>query len=246
LTTTAARVAATVAAVAVSALPALPSAASSGHCQVGTPTRAGAVVAKVVVASDVLSEPGVGRRVWRAPTQTLWGGNPSWLLVLGCARDAVGREWLRVLLPIRPNGTSGWIRADFVLADRSDFSLEVRVARAQVSVFRAGKLIRHVGAVVGSSSTPTPLGLFATYDPVPQRRKDGFVGPWVIHLTSRSNVLDDFGGGPGRVAIHGRGAASLRIPLGSAASHGCIRVDNDVVSWLARTLPIGTPVMIRR
>jgi lipoprotein-anchoring transpeptidase ErfK/SrfK len=39
-------------------------------------------------------------------------------------------------------------------------------------------------------------------------------------------VLDDYGGGPGRVAIHGRAGASLLDPLGTARSHGCIRIDN--------------------
>ena len=228
----------------VGALPTAQSEASHEGCFVAAPTRAGATIAKIVVAADVLREPSAGRRIWRAPTQTPWGANPSWLLVLGCVADGKGREWLRVLLPIRPNGTTGWIGRDFVLLGRSDYSLEVSTRRAEVSVFEAGRLVRRVGAVVGAPSTPTPHGLFAVYDPVPQARPAGFVGPWVVHLTGHSDVLDDFGGGPGRVAIHGRGAASLRVPLGSSASHGCIRVDNDVVSWLARTIPAGTPVVI--
>jgi|SRR5215217_2010344 len=52
-------------------------------------------------------------------------------------------------------------------------------------------------------------------------------------------------GGPGRVAIHGRGGASLLDPLGTAASHGCIRVDSRQAAWLARVLPPGAPVEIR-
>ena len=240
-----AAVAAAVAAVAHPAVRPAGAAGAAGACAVAPPTRAGATVAKVVVASDVLRAPGTGPRVWRAATQTPWGHNPSWLLVLGCARDSAGREWLRVLLPIRPNGASGWIRADFVLLARSDYSIEIRTRSAELSVFEAGILIRRVRAVVGAPSTPTPLGLFAAYDPVSQPLPDGFVGPWVIHLTGHSDVLDDYGGGPGRVAIHGRGGASLRVPLGSASSHGCIRVDNNVVVWLARTIPMGTPVKIR-
>jgi hypothetical protein len=239
-------VAAVVAFAFVGALPVAQSTSSRVGCDVAGPGRAGATIAKVVVAADVLREPNGGGRIWRAQTRTPWGANPSWLLVLGCASDEAGREWLRVLLPIRPNGSTGWMRRDYVLTGRSEYRLEVRTRRAELLVFRAGRLVRRVGAVVGASSTPTPLGLFAAYDPVPQARPDGFVGPWVIHLTGHSDVLDDFGGGPGRVAIHGRGASSLRVPLGSAASHGCIRVDNDIVSWLARAMPMGTPVVIRR
>jgi lipoprotein-anchoring transpeptidase ErfK/SrfK len=59
-------------------------------------------------------------------------------------------------------------------------------------------------------------------------------------------VLESYGGGPGRVAIHGRGGASLRDPLGSARSHGCVRIPNRAVAWLAERAAPGTPVDIRR
>ena len=212
--------------------------------RVDAPSRLGATIAKVVVAANVLRRPGARGRVWRAPTSTEWGDNPSWLLVLGCTVDAGGRSWLRVAVPVRPNGASGWIRADYVLLGHSDYRIQISTSRADVSVYRRGLLVGRSRAVVGATGTPTPHGLFAVYDPVAQPRADGFVGPWVIHLTAHSDVLDDFGGGPGRVAIHGRGGASLRVPLGSAASHGCVRVDNDIVSWLARTIPVGSPVLI--
>jgi lipoprotein-anchoring transpeptidase ErfK/SrfK len=68
----------------------------------------------------------------------------------------------------------------------------------------------------------------------------------VLSLTSFSNVLESFGSGPGRVGIHGRSGASLRDPLGSARSHGCIRISNGPVRWLARRARPGTPVRVRR
>ena len=181
---------------------------------------------------------------WRAGTRTPWGGDPTWLLVTGCAHDPAGRHWLRVVLPVRPNGAAGWLRADFVLLRRTAYEVEISTGRAELAVYRAGRRVRRARAVVGAPGTPTPRGLFAVYDPIPQPRPNGFVGPWVIHLTAHSTVLENFGGGPGRVAVHGRGGVSLRVPLGSAASHGCVRVDNSVVAWLARTIPPGTPVRI--
>lgn len=57
-------------------------------------------------------------------------------------------------------------------------------------------------------------------------------------------VLGQRGGGPGRIAIHGRDGASLENPLGSAASHGCVRVDNDQIDWMAAHIQPGTPVDI--
>jgi lipoprotein-anchoring transpeptidase ErfK/SrfK len=50
---------------------------------------------------------------------------------------------------------------------------------------------------------------------------------------------------PGRVAIHGRAGGSLLDPLGTPASHGCIRIDNQAVGWLAQHVPAGSPVNIR-
>lgn len=49
---------------------------------------------------------------------------------------------------------------------------------------------------------------------------------------------------PGLYAIHGRGGASLLDPLGSARSHGCIRLDNSAVGLLAADAAEGTPVQI--
>jgi len=67
-----------------------------------------------------------------------------------------------------------------------------------------------------------------------------------LHLTAHSDVLENYGGGAGRTAMHGRSGASLADPLGTARSHGCVRVDNADVSWLARTVPAATPVLIWR
>ena len=211
------------------------------------PSRAsGAVVAKVVIVTVARSQPGAGTTKWKVRTETQWGHGPQQLLVLRRALDAQGREWLKVRLPIRPDGSSGWIRSDFALVKSTPYWIDVSLSRRLVSVYRNGHLVRRFRAVVGAPSTPTPKGLSAIYDPIQQPDANGFVGPWVLHLTAFSEVLMKFDGGLGRVGIHGRAGASLRDPLGSARSHGCIRVDNAQVSWLAHTMPRGTPVDVHR
>jgi hypothetical protein len=70
--------------------------------------------------------------------------------------------------------------------------------------------------------------------------------PAALHRTAHSDVLEDYGGGKGRVAIHGRSGPLRADPLGSARSHGCVRIDNADVAWLARRATEGTPVEIRR
>ncbi|MFN8205225.1 MAG: L,D-transpeptidase [Solirubrobacteraceae bacterium] len=209
--------------------------------------RQGATAAKIVAATSARTRPGAraGRVVWFAHTTTPWAGGPQQLLVLGSHDDAAGRRWLRVLLPIRPNGTSAWIPRDRVRLLRLRTWISVSLRRRTVTLYRNGRRLARSRAVIGAPATPTPRGLAAVYERAAQRPADGFLGPWALHLTALSDVLDDYGGGPGRVAIHGRDGASLLDPLGSARSHGCIRISDRAVRRLARLAPPGTPVRIR-
>ena len=68
--------------------------------------------------------------------------------------------------------------------------------------------------------------------------------PFALALSARSNVLRQFGGGPGQIAIHG--VANLGGTLGTAISHGCIRLGNRSIRWLAARIAPGTPVTITR
>jgi len=169
-----------------------------------------------------------------------WTGGPVGLLVLK-ARPG----WVQVRLPNRPNRAAAWISADRVVLRPTRWRVEIDVARRQVTALRDGRPVRRFGAVVGAPGTPTPRGRFAIYEVDRQPNPFGFLGPVALHLTAHSAVLDNYGGGPGRVALHGRGGASLLDPLGSAASHGCIRVDSARAAWLARVLRPGVPVTIR-
>jgi lipoprotein-anchoring transpeptidase ErfK/SrfK len=207
------------------------------------PTPREAHLAQVVVPTRVRARPGAGaRREWLT-TEARWGGGPVRLLVLRSSRDRRGRRWLRVRLPDRPNNRAGWIRSDHVRLRTTPWRIVISTGSRALTVRRAGKAVRRFPAVVGAPATPTPQGLFAIDERIPQF--GGELGPWALHLTAHSQVLEDYGGGKGRVAIHGRSGALLADPLGSARSHGCIRIDNAAVSWLASRAIEGTPVVIR-
>ena len=180
-------------------------------------------------------------------TQWLKPTDAAWLLVTDRARPAHGRCWVQVRLPYRPNGSTGWINADKVTPERTTWRITVSTAHRTLTLFRAGKIVRTVSVVVGKPSTPTPDGLFAVWWAIPWH-PDAFLGSWVLDLTAHSDALQQFDGGDGTVAIHGRGGASLQDPLGTADSHGCIRLSNDTIDWLVHTvgpsrLP-GTPVQV--
>jgi L,D-transpeptidase catalytic domain len=201
-------------------------------------------VARVVKSTRALAEPGAGRTVMRVSPLAEWGGGEVQFLVLRSALVG-GRRWLEVRLPERPNSDAGWIRADLTRVSTTPWRIEVSTARARISVERAGKPVATFAAVVGKPSTPTPRGLFAVDEPI--RQPGGSeLGPWALFLTAHSRVLDDYGGGPGRIAIHGRAGPLLADPLGSKASHGCIRVANGHVRWLHGIAIPGTPVQITR
>jgi lipoprotein-anchoring transpeptidase ErfK/SrfK len=231
-------------AVAMTAFAAAPASAAPEAAGPNVRGEEAATTARVVVATAARTRPGGGRRIWRVARVTAWSGHAQTLLVVDRAiRD--GREWLKVLLPIRPVGATGWIPRDKAVLGRSRYRIQLRLRTRRLTVYHDGRPVRRFPAVVGAPGTPTPRGLAAIYERNRQPDPGGFLGPWSLALTAMSDALESFGGGPGRVAIHGREGASRSDPLGSARSHGCIRITSRAVSWLARHAPPGTPVRIR-
>lgn len=158
-------------------------------------------------------------------------------------REARGGEpWLLVRLPGRPAGRTGWIRERNVHLLSSRWRIVVDRARRRALVYRDGRVVERVSVVVGAASTPTPRGRYFVVERVRQRA-DSRLGPWALATSAYSRVLQEYDGGPGQIALHGRAGDLARDPLGSARSHGCIRFDNEVIRRLAR-LPTGTPVDI--
>jgi lipoprotein-anchoring transpeptidase ErfK/SrfK len=200
------------------------------------------MIAKLMIPAAARSEPAGSTVIARFDTSIRAGGGPTELLVLDhlFVKD---KEWLQVLLPIRPNGAAGWIDASVARLITSPWRIVISTKQRTVEVFELGHKIRSFKAVVGALDTPTPRGSFAISERI-SLANDGFYGSWILTLTAHSNVLDTFEGGDGRVAIHGRGGSSLLDPLGSARSHGCIRLDNAAIDWLAKIAQPGTPVEI--
>jgi lipoprotein-anchoring transpeptidase ErfK/SrfK len=199
-------------------------------------------VARVVAPTWARREPGKLPAVMKVSPLAEWGGGRVQYLVLG-SKLVDGRRWLRVRLPERPNAAAGWVPADLTRDSTTPWRIVVSTSEARLTVERAGRKVVSFPSVVGKPSTPTPRGLFAIDEPI--RQPSGSeLGPWALFLTAHSRVLDDYGGGPGRIAIHGRAGPLLADPLGTAASHGCIRIPNARVSWLAHIAINGTPVEI--
>jgi lipoprotein-anchoring transpeptidase ErfK/SrfK len=163
------------------------------------------------------------------------------LPVLGHKASANGRHWLRVLLPGRPNGHTGWIKQRLTTRAVTRWRIVVTTGNRRVTVYHSGRAVRTFKAVVGKPSTPTPFGRFFVEEAIELRSGD--VGaPYALALSARSTVLQEFDGGPGQIALHG--LSNVGGVLGTAVSHGCIRLDNAAMRWLVRRIGPGVPVTI--
>lgn len=215
---------------------ATPVAAIAAPCQaagalVGGPTDTVSWRAELLGRTSfytTIPRPGVYRRGFVGPSQT------TWLLVLAAASRA-GQCWVEVRLPMRPNDAVGWMDGARVVLRPTSWRIVVSLAARTLTLIHAGVTTRRLRVVVGAPATPTPTGLFAIVG-VWSSPPGEFVGSWILALTAHSEVLRTFDGGDGLTAIHGRGGASLRDPLGSARSHGCVRLANSAVDWLVHTI----------
>lgn len=187
-----------------------------------------------------------------APTLTVVAGRRpltdvrTVLPVVATETDVDGRRWLRVRLPGRTLGSepppaSGWILDRRTRRDATPWRIVVDLGTRRVAVMHRGVPVRSFRAIVGASSTPTPRGRFLVEENVrlPPERAGA---PFALATSARSNVLQEFDGGPGQIALHGRHGLGGR--LGTATSHGCVRLSDGAISWIAARVGPGARVTI--
>jgi lipoprotein-anchoring transpeptidase ErfK/SrfK len=163
------------------------------------------------------------------------------LPVLAHETSRDGRSWIRVRLPGRPSGHTGWIPASHTRLQSTSWRIEVKLSTRRVTVYRFGHVARRFRAIVGAPSTPTPRGRFFIEEAVALSPLD-HGGPFALATSARSNVLQEFEGGPGQIALHG--TAGLPGTLGTAVSHGCVRLSAEAITWLAHRVGSGVPLRI--
>lgn len=163
-------------------------------------------------------------------------GSPRSFFIL-----AVQDGWVRVELPVRPNGSTGWVKASDVKLQPVTDSIRVVLATRTIYVTRAGHQVISGPVAVGSTRNPTPKGSFYVTDLVKPKDPGGAYGEFALGLSAFSSTLTEFAGGPGQVGIHG---TNVPGSIGKPVSHGCIRVP-DQVDRALRDLKLGTPVVIQ-
>ena len=201
-----------------------------------------------VAVSDLVATASSDLAVYAAPDDsepmstlpaTTEFGSPTTVRVLSQDADAT---WLLVSLPTRPNGSTGYVRGDDVTLATIDRAIDVDLAARLLRVVDFdGNVILETAVAIGSAENPTPTGNFYVTDLLDTGNDGGAYGPYALGISAHSDTLSEFGGGDGQIGLHGTNQPSS---IGQAASHGCVRLPNDVVVQLAESLPLGTPVSI--
>jgi lipoprotein-anchoring transpeptidase ErfK/SrfK len=145
---------------------------------------------------------------------------------------------MRLLLPARPNGATGWVDASRMRVAHSPDQIRVNLATRTLRLARDGQEIGVWTVGVGAEVTPTPTG--RTFLLASARNSLLAGSPVTLPLGAHSDTLDTFGGGPGTVAIHPWPDPEV---FGTASSHGCVRVPDAAMAALG-AVPLGTLVLI--
>lgn len=156
---------------------------------------------------------------------------------------STGTERLEVYLPVRPNGSLGWVDSSAVTVTRVHYRIEVRLGEHRIRVFEDDDVVVDEPVGVGRADVPTPGGIYYVKELLQAPDPTGAYGTYAYGLSGFSNELTNFNGGTGVIGIHGTNDPSS---IGTDVSNGCIRLHNDLIERLVEDigLPLGTPVEI--
>lgn len=190
----------------------------------------------------VHAAPGTERPYMSLDAANPWGQRLR-LLVIRDATDDDGNIWLRIQLPIWPNGQAGWVPASDVRLSETTERLVVDLSERRLVRLREGRRVARVRVAIGTSGTPTPPGRYFVWAKVDTGRPSGPYGNFILGLSGFSDAIEPWTEWPGqpRLAIHGTDDPG---DAGQAVSKGCVRVPNAMLRHLT-DLPLGTPVIIR-
>ena len=151
-------------------------------------------------------------------------------------------DWVRLRVPGRPNGRTGWVPRDALGSfHRVSTAITVDRRRLRVTVRRRGRIVFRAPVGIGKASTPTPAGRFWIREKFRVAGGGGVYGPRALGTAAYAPGLTDWPSG-GVVGFHGTDQPGL-IP--GRPSHGCIRLRNQDIVGFYRLVPVGTPVRIR-
>lgn len=185
--------------------------------------------------------------VFTAPNRNEAQLTMPWTTILGTVTvltvvDQPSTGWVEVMLPIRPNGSTGFVQTTDVEIYAVGGKILVDLSERELTYTLDGTEVISTTVAVGTPSNPTPTGTFFVTDNVTLANPNSPWGPHALGLSARSETITEYNGGDGIIGIHGTSNPSS---IGQAASLGCVRLPNDLITLLHELVPIGTPVEIR-
>jgi len=146
------------------------------------------------------------------------------------------------------SGNKGWIKkTDYNLIGKmdkkTDYNIDIDVTNQKIKVFKGDKILKEMfcsSGIIGDQDTETPLGIFAVQERglsfFSTKYNQGakyyikFFANYLIHSVptdQKGNIIEE-----------------ESIKLGSAVSHGCVRVSMENAKWMYDTIPKGSIVFI--
>jgi lipoprotein-anchoring transpeptidase ErfK/SrfK len=159
------------------------------------------------------------------------------VLAIGAEVGSDHRLWYHLSLPMRPNGTTGWVSAQQLELHHVANRILIDIDKRRLQVLRGNTVLYQTTVAVGARGMETPVGHY--YVQVRFHPDDPFLGVFAFETSAYSRLSEWPGGGV--VGIHGTSMPQL---LGQAVSHGCVRMSNTAALVLKRLVPLGTPITI--
>jgi hypothetical protein len=170
-------------------------------------------------------------------------GFPEVYVLLARTTDARGRVWVRLRIPGRPNGRTGWAPQSALGEFHvTRWLIEIRLDARRLTAYYNGGLRFSAPVGVGKPSTPTPTGHFWIRERMKLSDPSNPYWPYALGTSAYSSLTEWPGGGV--VGIHGDLGSPQLIP--GDPSHGCVRLHDADIAWLAPRVQMGTPVHIIR
>lgn len=195
------------------------------------------IVALALGDTDVYNEPDETSSMMTMPATTILGTDTVFGVI-----EVKPDGWALVSVPIRPNGTTGWVRIESVELYVVDGQIVVDLTARTLTYYVDGEEVLKTEIAIGTSRNSTPTGHFFVTDSVTLSIPNSPWGPAALGISAYSDTITEYNGGPGIIGIHGTNKPSS---IGQAASLGCVRLPNELITLLHALVPIGTPVEIR-
>lgn len=185
---------------------------------------------------DVYESPDASEPMLRLEGTTIVG-SITVLAVVSGPEDG----WAEVMLPVRPNGSTGWVSTDDVslYVANGEIAIDLSDRVLTYTVDGTEMLRTHIG--IGSEHNRTPTGVYFVTDNVTLADPTGPWGPHALGISARSDTITEFNGGDGIIGIHGTNNPQS---VGGSISLGCVRLPNDMIAALHEMVPLGTQVVV--